>query len=356
MNTNKLKNIGSPNKTLSSQAKNFASAAIEKTKEVAQGIKETGNKISSAAKETAGAVQKKASNVAGSDQIKGPITKWAAMTEEFLTANSAISKFVGFFLCLLLFVILWEIGMGFIQNLFGANYNPYIINGMVASDELTVISSNPNVEGSVPIYRSVDKNQGLEFSWNVWFLMNKVGTTGIVNNRIFSKGLVGQENLSYTSPTAENEFLNVSPGLFVSNIDNNMNNSLHLTLVMNTFDNSQNSMIERIIIPNIPIQKWICCTIRVQGKSVDIYINGLLKQRKNLINLPRQNYYDTYIGEDAGMTGFISSLRYYGYAIGYDEVQSLFAAGPSLKMISTTSMPASSDYLSMNWYTGPASI
>jgi len=355
MNTNKLKNIGSQNKTLSSQAKNIAGAAIEKSKEVAQGIKETGNKISNAAKEGVGAVQKKVSNVAASDQIKGPITKWTAMTEEFLTANTAISKFVGFFLCLLLFVILWEIGMGFIQNLFGANYNPYIINGMIASDELTIISSNPNVEGSVPIYRSVDKNQGLEFSWNVWFLINKP-LTGIVNNRIFSKGLVEQDNLSYKSPTSEAEYLNVSPGLFISNFNTNDNKSLHLTLVMNTFDTSQNTMIEKITIPNIPIQKWVCCSIRVQGKSVDVYINGLLKQRKNLINLPRQNYYDTYIGEDSGMTGFISSLRYYGYAIGYDEVQSLFAAGPSLKMVSTTSMPVSSDYLSMNWYTSPATI
>jgi len=353
---NKLKNTGSPNKTLSSQAKNIAGAAIEKTKEVAQGIKETGNKISNAAKEGVGAVQKKVTNVTGSEQIKGPVTKWAAMTEEFLTANTAISKFVGFFLCLLLFVILWEIGMGFIQNIFGANYNPYIINGMVASDELTVISSNPNIVGSVPIYRSVDKNQGLEFSWNVWFLMNKAGTTGITNNRIFSKGLDSQNNLSYISPTSEPEYLNVSPGLFISTMDSNNNKSMHLTMVMNTFDISQNTMIEQIHIPNIPIQKWVCCTIRVQGKSVDIYINGLLKQRKNLINLPRQNYYDTYIGEDAGMVGYISSLRYYGYAIGYDEVQSLFAAGPSLKMISTTSMPASSDYLSMNWYTSPASV
>ena len=350
---NKLKNMGSQNKTLSSQAKNIAGAAIEKTKEVAQGIKDTGNKITNAAKEGVGAVQKKVSNVTGSDQIAGPITKWTAMTQEFLTANSAISKFVGFFLCLLLFIIIWQIGMGFLQGLFGANYNPYIINGMVASDVLTVVSSNPNVEGSVPIYRSVDKNQGLEFSWNVWFMVNDP-KSGIVNNRIFSKGLLNQINLSYTSPTSDPEFLNVSPGLFIST-NSNTNNSIKLILIMNTYDNSNNK-IEKIIIPNIPIQKWICCTIRVQGKSVDIYINGLLKQRQNLLNLPRQNYYDTYIGEESGMTGYISSLRYYGYAIGYEEVQSLFASGPSLKMITTTTMPASSDYLSMNWYTSPASI
>ena len=348
MNMNKLKN-GSQNKTLTSQATNIAGKALEKTKEAAQSIKDIGGKITNAAKEGVGAVQQKVSNVAGSEQIKGPLTKWTAMTEEFLTANTAISTFVGFFLCLLLFIIIFQIGMGFIQNLFGANYNPYIINGMVASDVTTVISANPNIDNSVPIYRSVDANQGLEFTWNVWFMINNGKNSGIVNNRIFSKGLNDQKYLSYNGD--EPEYLNVSPGLFVTNFTTNK--LVNLTLVMNTFDSSQNTSptIEKISISNIPIQKWICCTIRVQGKTVDIYINGLLKQRKNLINLPRQNYYDTYIGEEAGMTGYISSLRYYGYAVGYDEVQSLFASGPSLKMITTTSMPETSDYLSMNWYT-----
>jgi hypothetical protein len=344
---NKIKLNNSTNKTLSSQATNIAGKALEKTKEAAEGIKAVGNKITNAAKEGVGAVQKKVTNVAGMDQIKGPLTKWSAMTEEFLTANTAISKFVSFFLCLLLFIIIFQVGMGFLKNMFGASYNPYIINGMVASDVLTVVPSNPNVVGSVPIYRSVDANQGLEFSWNVWFMINQAGT-GVSNNRIFSKGLVGQNNLSYTN--AENEFLNVSPGLFVTNLTNTDNKQVYLVLVMNTFDNSNNK-IEKIQIENIPIQKWLCCTIRVQGKSVDIYINGLLKKRVNLINLPRQNYYDTYIGEDAGMKGYVSSLRYYGYAVSYDEIQSLFASGPSLKMISTTAMPASSDYLSLNWYT-----
>lgn len=350
---NKLKN-SSQNKTLSSQATNIAGKALEKTKEAAQSIKDIGNKITNVAKEGVGAVQKKVTNVTELEQIKGPITKWSAMTEEFLTANTAISTFVGFFLCLLLFIIIFQIGMGFIKNMFGASYNPYIINGMVASDVLTVVSSNPNITDSVPIYRSVDANQGLEFSWNVWFMMNK-GNTGIANNRIFSKGLIGQENLgSYpTDSTRQNsqpEFLNICPGLFITNLDGP---TLHLSLIMNTYDSSKNmpAIIEKIDIPNIPIQKWICCTIRVQGKSVDIYINGLLKKRVNLINLPKQNYYDTYIGEEAGMPGYISSLRYYGYAVDYEEIQSLFASGPSLKMISTTTMPASSDYLAMNWYT-----
>ena len=98
------------------------------------------------------------------------------------------------------------------------------------------------------------------------------------------------------------------------------------------------------------MKKWVCCTIRVQGTYVDVYINGVLTKRTILINLPKQNYYDTYIGDPNGFKGYISSLRYYSKAISYGEIQSLFSAGPSLKMISSDTMPPTSDFLSMNWY------
>ena len=96
------------------------------------------------------------------------------------------------------------------------------------------------------------------------------------------------------------------------------------------------------------MQKWLCCTIRVQGTYVDVYINGVLNQRKILNNPPKQNYGHTYIGQDNGFVGYIASLRYYANAITYDEVQTLFTAGPSLSMLGDT--PASTDYLSLNWY------
>ena len=76
----------------------------------------------------------------------------------------------------------------------------------------------------------------------------------------------------------------------------------------------------------------------------------MLSKRVTLLSVPKQNYYDTYIGDTNGFKGYVSSLRYYGYAIGYSEIQALFASGPSLKMIANDSMPASTDYLSINWY------
>jgi hypothetical protein len=146
------------------------------------------------------------------------------------------------------------------------------------------------------------------------------------------------------------QFVNVSPGLFLNKAADG--NSYNLNVIVNTFDSSINELplYEQVTIENIPVQKWVCTTIRVQGKIVDIYVNGMLSKRVTLISVPKQNYYDTYIGDTNGFKGYVSSLRYYGYAIGYSEIQALFASGPSLKMIESDAMPASTDYLSINWY------
>jgi len=342
--TNRIRsNLGNRVK-LSNQASN----AVKKVANTGQAIKNrvtnVAQSVTNTVREKVANAQKKVSNIGETPAI----SKLGAMTQEFFNANSAISNFVMFILCILLFVILFQIGSSIVFYLFGPQYNPYILNGMVPSNVKKVISANPNVAESIPIFRSINKAQGIEFTWNVWFMVQDV--TGIENTKggalIFSKG-----SNTTTAPegTSVNKYLNVSPGLFL--VPGTNSNSL--IVVLNTFNasNSQDSEFqETITIPDIPMQKWICCTIRVQGTYVDVYINGVLTKRTILVNIPKQNYYDTYVGDSSGFKGYISSLRYYSKAINYDEIQALFSSGPSLKMNASDQTPNSSDYLSMNWY------
>jgi hypothetical protein len=336
---NVTKSLTSNVTKIANTIKTGAINATTKLSNVGSAIKQKTNAVTNT-------VQKKVEEVT---TTSGNVSKWTAMTQEFLNSNTAISKFVGFFLCLLLFIILFQFGMGIIQNLFGPSFNPYIINGMVPSDKLTQISTNPNDKKSIPVYRSINEDQGIEYSWNVWFFID--GASPKENARIFSKG--SGENTNYNTSYVKDlntQFVNVSPGLFLNKAPDGL--SYNLNVIVNTFDSSVNELplYEKVIIENIPVQKWVCFTMRVQGKIVDIYINGTLAKRVTLISVPKQNYYDTYIGDTNGFKGYISSLRYYAYAIGYSEIQALFAGGPSVKMITTDSMPASSDYLSINWY------
>lgn len=367
MSINSMKNaIIKPTTNLLNKTKNIGDKLLNpnpnKNKNIGDKIKNGISSITNTTKEKIGDIGKKINEVLpkGENKPSVPISKLGQLSLEFLNANTAISKFVSFILFLLLFIILFQIGAGLLQRFLGPKYNPYVINGMVESDTLTLIPANPNIANSVPIYRSVDENQGLEFSWNVWFFIDGATKTSNLFNeafppsnsngyRIFSKGPAGNiTTLSTTQDKSDN--INLCPGVYIKK--DGSNNKILLTIVMNTFidEDTPSEFVEKITVDNIPIQKWVCCTIRVQGKSVDVYMNGMLKIRRNLANLPKQNYYDTFIGDVNGYKGYVSSLRYYAYALSYDEVQNLFSAGPSLKIITSSSFPATSDYLSIKWF------
>jgi hypothetical protein len=241
---------------------------------------------------------------------------------------------------------------------------------MVSANKLKKISVNPNETDSVPIYRSVNEDQGIEFTWNVWFFIDNLNANSPSYSRIFSKGS-DNGNLSLSVPTdctddsCKNIFNN-SPGLFITQnkqkdsiLPNSVSpvkddNNVNMILLINTFQPSakNQSFAESITIENMPVQKWVCATIRVQQTTVDIYINGMMTQRKILNNLPRQNYYDVLIGDNNdGFMGSISALRYFNHALGYDEIQNLYGKGPNLKSLDTDGLSKNGqDYISMNWY------
>jgi hypothetical protein len=369
-NTNRVKNTfntrGNSNSTLSEQVTN----AFEKTKEIGgkikNGVVNIKNNVSEKVSEKVSEVKESVSSNSRFVALSGA----TSMIKGFAESNTAISRFVFIILVLLLFIVLFNFGIQLIQRYIGDNPDPFIIDGMVLSNNTKIVSSNPNVEDSVPILRSVNEDYGLEFTWNVWFYVDKLNPDPLSYQRIFSKGNEDSITTGIT-PILTNgvnkKIVNASPGLFLTQQENSgvlatstptttNKTNVNLYFVVNTFKNSESNTeyAESITIHNIPVKKWVCTTMRVQNKTVDIYINGVLTQRKTFTNLPRQNYYDTIIGDsNDGFSGFVSSLRYYGRALNYEEIQSVYGKGPNLKSIDTNMNAGVMDYLSINWYLKP---
>jgi len=230
---------------------------------------------------------------------------------------------------------------------------PQILDGLIDSNTRLIVSANPNILNSSPILRSVNQSQGLEFTWDVWFFIkdiNKLMTNPSRYGLLFSKG-----NAEQTGDLNTDDFLlNICPGAYISYLGEQDNNQGHaqLTIAINTYIDPaiNNDPSETITISDIPLQKWVHLAIRVQSKSVDVYINGVLTQRHNLQTLPKQNYDDTYIGDPNGFIGYISSLNYYNYALNYDQIQSDYVKGPNMKMKNDKSKINYKDYLAMKWY------
>ena len=138
-----------------------------------------------------------------------------------------------------------------------------------------------------------------------------------------------------------------SPGIYLFDDTNT------LSFVVELFDNisnNDNKKYEIINIPNIPLQKWVHIVIRVQSKTLDIYINGMLTKRENFNSVIKQNYGDVYVGNSNGVDGFISDLKYFSYAIDNNKIQELIQNGPNLKMEGSEHIETGPPYLSMKWY------
>lgn len=255
-------------------------------------------------------------------------------TKEFLESNSLVAKFAFLLLVLFGFIVLLRVGISVVSYFFKPSDSPRLIDGMVDASKMIVFSQDPSNNGAVTIYRSVNANDGIEFTWSTWIFIDTIQTNGTTFKHIFSKG---------NSDLAENGMIqpNNAPGLYLAP------NTNSLVVVMNTF----NVINEEIIIPDIPMNKWVNVIIRCENTNLDVYINGTITRSINLVGVPKQNYGDVYVAMNGGFDGYISNLWYYNYALGTSAIQGIVGGGPNTKMIGGNgSSDKSFNYLSLRWF------
>ena len=258
-------------------------------------------------------------------------------TSGFLESNSLVAKFAFILLVIFVFVILLRAGISLISYIFKPNGSPRLINGTVDATQQMIFYQDPSGStGSSTIYRSVNQTDGLEFSWSVWInITNLVYLDGRFRH-IFYKG-----NSSLTSNGLN--FPNNAPGLYIAPDTN------ALVVIMNTF----NVINEEIVIPDIPLNKWVNVIIRCENTTLDVYINGTIARSIELHGIPKQNYGDVYVAANGGFQGSISDLWYFNHALGTAEIQRIFENGPNTTAVSTSPSTASTttnDYLSLRWF------
>uniref|UniRef100_A0A6C0KWR4 LamG-like jellyroll fold domain-containing protein n=1 Tax=viral metagenome TaxID=1070528 RepID=A0A6C0KWR4_9ZZZZ len=333
--TNKIKET--TNKTVQFAKNSFNTAKDIGTK-TSNTFSSEIQKVSNSIKKTADKSQIYQSTTRGS-------TRFTMFAQDFAEKNSTVSKFIFILFIIIVFGLLIRVGVYIISLFTIPNKNPIVVNGMLTTNSLTKYQVNPSLANSKPILRSVNENQGMEFTWSTWFFIDNASSGNNMNpKRIFSKG--------GNSETGEAFAMN-SPGLYL--YDGATSNTNAITVVMTTFNTGEDSNtsgnIKKIVIKNIPIQKWINVIIRIQNRTIDIYVNGVLSVRDNLSQVIKQNYGDIFVGDDAnGMSGFVSSLRYFDHAVGNMKIQEIIQQGPNLKMIGDQNQQTMPPYLATRWY------
>lgn len=266
----------------------------------------------------------------------------------FLESNGLIAKFVFLVMIVIAFILLLKAGIQLIGYLTGPEKNPYLIKGQISGDTATIISQNPAAKTAIPIYRSNNQASGIEFTWSVW-LLYKLPNINPNNpltqfQPVFIKGDVTQPNQPFCS-------VNNAPGVYFG-IDPKALNTIYILMdTVSSPSTDLSNTTEQIIIPNIPIGKYFHLAVRCQNKYIDVYINGTIVYRKNLINVPKQNYYDVNVCTNGGFNGNLSNLRYFSKALSVVEINSVVMSGPNMRTYGTAGNGnVGYSYLSTNWY------
>lgn len=369
-NTNRNRNANrNSNQTNQNNNRGFA----EKLKNAVENVKTKGSELAQSASNTANGLSSGLQNkvddlkaAANNSEMLGSIKKSGNLVgdaaKDFSEKNNTVSKFIFIIFTFILFGLALRLGVYILSLFVAPNKNPIVIDGMVNTNSLSVYQVNPSASESKPILRSINENQGLEFSWNTWIYIENVNTgSGREPKRFFAKG--GKSN-------TEQRFATDAPGLYLWDETNPQDNTITVTMTTFLSDEERNENegddmlmmeqndieagidnIEKVVIKNIPIQKWVNITIRVQNKILDVYINGVLSKRHTTKGVFKQNYGDIYVGDSFnGPAGLLSALRYYSYAIGNREIQMIMNEGPNLKMVGSNHKDSTGPYLASRWY------
>ena len=263
--------------------------------------------------------------------------KYVSGTKEFLMSNSIVAKFAFLLLVLFIFVALLRLGAGLIGWLLGPSDNPRLIKGMIDAKQMVTIPQDPKLKGSIPIMRSRNQRDGIEFTWSVWIYINDLTYKEGQYRHIFHKG---NDNISHDGDSIGMNFPNNGPGVYLGPRENT------LVVAMNTFEHIK----EEIEIEDIPVKKWVNIIVQCDGENLDVYVNGTLTRRHVMTSVPKQNYGDVYVAMNGGFDGYISELQYFNSDIGLARIQAIVRNGPNMKMNSSNLTNSVPEYLSTRWY------
>jgi len=287
---------------------------------------------------------------------------------EFLNANGLLAKFAFVILVFLIFLLVLKLSVSIIAYFLAPARNPYIVRGLLPGTEEITITQNPADANAVTTLLSNDRYTGAEFTWTVWLKLKSDTSSTYGLKHVFSKG----ENQFYnTSVRVDNQDISGrintlnSPGLYLQKYDASMNgdsnpsatSTTQYKLVMlmdHIVQDSNSTYFNVIVVPSIPINKWVHVAIRLENMILDIYVNGTIVKRTTLSYAPKQNYSNILVHGNGGFNGDLSNLKYYNYALNVFEINNIILFGPdtSSSKLSSSYGTTNSSYLSSNWYMG----
>lgn len=200
--------------------------------------------------------------------------------------------------------------------------------------------------------KDINENNTSNFMLSVWFYIDNWGQNISENKNILY--LASRANTNVINEFTNTSLLGLSTKYEKDNNDQNTYKNLHISLDkynndlfidIETYpDNSSGTNIDlvytRYVIKNIAIQKWNCLTLSVDNKTLDVYLDGKLRNsfilhgiyKGDVASEEEKNIYLGKIGESSsvpnvGFEGYITRIRYQANGISPKEAYDIYKKG-----------------------------
>jgi hypothetical protein len=228
---------------------------------------------------------------------------------------------------------------------------PYLVKGLLQGNVPVSVRQDPSIDNAAVVYRSNNRNGGIELTWSVWLFINTLDRSNTFkHSHIFNKG---NNAYSTTNNTLKGiATVNNSPGVYIDTDEDGQSiNQLLILMDVLKITNGEPEVSLKLRVP-IPLVKWHHLAIRVQNYTLECYLNGTLSSSVTFgSNVPKQNYDDVHINQNGGFNGSLSNLRYYDYALSAIDINAIYNFGPNLSPSTLENKPNNTyDYLSTGWY------
>lgn len=279
-------------------------------------------------------------------------------SNDFLDSNSLLAKFAFIVLIVIIFMILLKILMSIMGYFLAPSGNPYIIKGALSGSDRQVIPQDPSKDDTIQVLKSNDRHRGLEYTWSVWLFLNEGDSSSTTKNNVFVKG----------DPNFDTDGINLinGPGMYLDYVDISggaaNTNEYNLVVVMDHLGGQEitgeDSGRDTLTVQSIPTRKWVHVAIRAQNTILDVYVNGTIAKRHNMIYAPKLNFQDIVVCGGSGFKGKLSDLRYYSYALNVFELTNIVMFGPDTRpselSVDSRAKTGTYSYLSNVWYSNKA--
>lgn len=230
---------------------------------------------------------------------------------------------------------------------------PSALSFLNPSNYITFNQSGLRVQGNkfngsnmINALPGISRNEkgGMEFSYTMFLYIDNYYDATKVASANSEQPLAHQSLILKKGNPATYTTDNVCPAFVVGPTSNS------ITVHMNTYTDPN----FKITLDNLPIKKWFSLALVVQGKKINVYVNGFVKKSVMANSVIKQNYYPIVFGSSkyGGFNGEMTSGAYYRYALSSYQIRNLVNEGPNMTYHSGPTRTTAPYYKNTWWIAG----